>query len=126
MGFRTKWLPFVSAERAAGETKWSLAGLIRYSVDGMLAFSTRPLAISSILGAISCAVALIVMIVTVVKTLVFGNPVAGYPTIVCLILLIGGLLMFFIGVLGQYMSKTYLETKSRPAYVVRETEEGLK
>ena len=66
------------------------------------------------------------MIVTVVKTLVFGNPVAGYPTIVCLILLIGGLLMFFIGVLGQYMSKTYLETKSRPAYVVRETEEGLK
>ncbi len=126
VGFRTKWLPFVSAERAAGETKWSLAGLIRYSVDGMLAFSTRPLAISSILGAISCAVALIVMIATVVKTLVFGNPVAGYPTIVCLILLIGGLLMFFIGVLGQYMSKTYLETKSRPAYVVRETEEGLK
>lgn len=126
VGFKTKWIPYVSRDRAAGETKWTFKKLLRYSVDGMMAFSTKPLALSSILGVISCAIAIIVLLVTVIKTLIFGNPVAGYPTIVSLILLVGGLLMFFIGMLGQYLAKTYMETKHRPVYIVRETEEGLK
>ena len=100
VGFKTKWIPYVSRDRAAGTTKWSFMKLVRYSIDGMMAFSTKPLAISSILGVISCAIAIVVLLVTVVKTLIFGNPVAGYPTIVSLILLVGGLLMFFIGMLG--------------------------
>ena len=126
VGFKTKWVPFVNVERVAGETKWSFTKLVRYSIDGMMAFSTKPLALSSILGVISCAIAIITLLVTVVKTLIFGNPVAGYPTIVSLILLVGGLLMFFIGMLGQYLAKTYMEAKHRPIYIVRETEEGLK
>ena len=126
VGFKTKWIPYVSRDRAAGTTKWSFMKLVRYSIDGMMAFSTKPLAISSILGVISCAIAIVVLLVTVVKTLIFGNPVAGYPTIVSLILLVGGLLMFFIGMLGQYLAKTYMEAKHRPIYIIRETEEGLK
>lgn len=126
VGFKTKWIPYVSRDRAAGTTKWSFMKLVRYSIDGMMAFSTKPLAISSILGVISCAIAIVVLLVTAVKTLIFGNPVAGYPTIVSLILLVGGLLMFFIGMLGQYLAKTYMEAKHRPIYIIRETEEGLK
>ena len=126
VGVKTKWIPYVSRDRAAGTTKWSFMKLVRYSIDGMMAFSTKPLAISSILGVISCAIAIVVLLVTVVKTLIFGNPVAGYPTIVSLILLVGGLLMFFIGMLGQYLAKTYMEAKHRPIYIIRETEEGLK
>ena len=91
-----------------------------------MAFSTKPLALSSILGVICCVIAIIMLLVTVIKTLIFGNPVAGYPTIVSLILLVGGLLMFFIGMLGQYLAKTYMEAKHRPVYIVRETEKGLK
>ena len=117
VGFKTKWIPYVSRDRAAGTTKWSFMKLVRYSIDGMMAFSTKPLAISSILGVISCAIAIVVLLVTVVKTLIFGNPVAGYPTIVSLILLVGGLLMFFIGMLGQYLAKTYMEAKHRPIYL---------
>ena len=126
VGFKTKWIPFVSRDRAAGTTKWSFIKLVRYSLDGMMAFSTKPLAFSSILGVISCVIAIIMLLVTVIKTLIFGNPVAGYPTIVSLILLVGGLLMFFIGMLGQYLAKTYMEAKHRPVYIIRETEKGLK
>lgn len=126
VGFKTKWIPYVSRDRAAGETKWTFKKLVRYSVDGMMAFSTKPLALSSILGVIFCILAFISLIVTVIKTIIFGNPVAGYPTIVSLILLVGGLLMFFIGMLGQYLAKTYMEAKRRPLYIVRETEDGLK
>ena len=104
VGFKTKWIPYVSRDRAAGTTKWSFMKLVRYSIDGMMAFSTKPLAISSILGVISCAIAIVVLLVTVVKTLIFGNPVAGYPTIDSLRLLGGGLLMFIIGMLGQSLA----------------------
>ena len=126
VGFKTRWMEYENIERAHGETKWSFRKLVRYSVDGMMAFSTKPLALSSILGVICCVIAVITLLVTVVKTIIFGNPVAGYPTIVSLILLVGGLLMFFIGMLGQYLAKTYMEAKHRPVYIVRETEDGLK
>ena len=126
VGFKTKWIPYVSRDRAAGTSKWNFTNLLHYSIDGMMAFSTKPLAFSSILGVICCVIAIIMLLVTVIKTLIFGNPVAGYPTIVSLILLVGGLLMFFIGMLGQYLAKTYMEAKHRPVYIVRETEKGLK
>ena len=126
VGFKTKWIPYVSRDRAAGTSKWNFTKLLHYSIDGMMAFSTKPLAFSSILGVICCVIAIIMLLVTVIKTLIFGNPVAGYPTIVSLILLVGGLLMFFIGMLGQYLAKTYMEAKHRPVYIVRETEKGLK
>ncbi|MGM9551598.1 MAG: glycosyltransferase family 2 protein [Clostridia bacterium] len=122
VGFETKWIPFENVARVAGETKWSFKKLFAYSIDGITAFSTAPLKMSSWLGVVFCAIAFIFGIITVIKTLVFGEAVAGFPTLVCIILLLGGIQLLMIGILGQYLEKTYLETKSRPIYVVKETE----
>ncbi len=126
VGFRTKWLEFENVERVAGTTKWSFRKLLMYSFDGITAFSTTPLYISSFVGFIFCAVAFIWMLVYIIKTLIWGDPVPGFPTLACLILFIGGIQLLVIGVLGQYLAKTYIETKHRPIYIVRETEEDLK
>ncbi|MCQ2421348.1 MAG: glycosyltransferase family 2 protein [Clostridia bacterium] len=126
IGFRTKWLEYKNVERAAGETKWSFWSLFLYSLDGIVAFSTAPLLISSFMGMICCMIAVIMMVVVVVKTLIFGDPVGGWPSMMSVILLLGGLQLFSIGILGQYLEKTYLETKKRPIYLVKETEEGMK
>ena len=125
VGFNTKWVPFENVARVAGETKWSFKKLFAYSLDGITAFSTAPLQISSFIGILFCILAFIFGLVTFVKTLVFGEPVAGFPTLICVILLIGGIQLLMIGILGQYMSKMYVETKKRPIYVVKETEEDL-
>ncbi|MGN0582696.1 MAG: glycosyltransferase family 2 protein [Oscillospiraceae bacterium] len=125
VGFRTKYIEIKNVERAAGTTAWSFWGLFKYSLEGIVAFSTAPLAIASLLGIISCAIAVIMAIVTVVQKLAFGNPTSGYPTIVCLILLFGGLQLFTTGILGQYLAKTYMECKDRPIYLVQETEKDL-
>ena len=125
VGFRTKYIEIKNVERAAGTTAWSFWGLFKYSLEGIVAFSTAPLAIASLLGIISCAIAVIMAIVTVVQKLAFGNPTSGYPTIVCLILLFGGLQLFTTGILGQYLAKTYMECKNRPIYLVQETEKDL-
>lgn len=122
VGFNTKWIPFENVERVAGETKWSFKKLFAYSLDGITAFSTTPLQMSSLIGILFCMVAFIYGIITVVKTIVYGEAVQGFPTLVCLILLIGGIQFLMIGILGQYMAKTYVETKKRPIYVVKETE----
>lgn len=126
VGFRNTWVPYENVERVAGETKWSFWKLLKYSMDGIMAFSTAPLVISSVAGIVACIVAMVMMVVVVVKTLIFGDPVAGFPTLISVILLVGGLQMLFIGILGQYLSKTYLETKRRPPYIVRETESEVK
>lgn len=126
IGFRTKWLPYENVERVAGETKWSFWKLFLYSLDGITAFSTMPLMLSSLLGLICCVLALIMIVVIVVKTLLFGDPVGGWPSMMSVILLLGGIQLFSVGILGQYLAKTYLETKHRPIYLVRETEEGVK
>lgn len=126
VGFRTKWVPFVNVERVAGETKWSFWKLFRYSLEGIVAFSTVPLALASVLGVIVCLAAFIFVVVVLVKTLVFGDPVGGWPSMMCVILFLGGVQLLCIGILGQYLSKTYLEAKRRPVYLVRETEEGVK
>ena len=123
VGFKTKYIEYENVERAAGTTAWSFWSLFRYSLEGIFAFSTAPLAIASVLGLVSCVIAFLMMIWIIVKTLAFGEAVAGFPSIMCAIFLLGGLQLFCIGVLGQYLSKTYLETKQRPIYIVRETEQ---
>ncbi|HPY84293.1 MAG TPA: glycosyltransferase family 2 protein [Ruminococcus flavefaciens] len=123
VGFKVKYLPYENVERPAGTTSWSFWGLFKYSLEGIMAFSTAPLAIASMLGIISCIIAFILMIITVIKTLVFGDPVAGYPTTICVIFLLSGLQLFCTGILGQYLAKTYLETKRRPIYIASETDE---
>ncbi len=126
VGFQTKWVPFTNVERAAGETKWSFWKLFLYSLEGIVAFSTAPLAIAFVLGALLCAAAFLFIAVVILKTFLFGDPVSGWPSMMCVILFLGGIQLFCAGISGQYLAKTYLETKKRPVYLVRETEEGLK
>lgn len=123
VGFDTKWLEYENTERVAGETKWSFWKLFLYSLDGITAFSTAPLAVASIMGFLMCFAAFIMIIAIVTKTLIWGDPVAGYPSLVCIILLVAGVQTFCIGILGQYLSKTYLETKRRPKFIIKETNE---
>ncbi len=120
IGFRTKWIEYENVERVAGETKWSFWKLLLYSIQGVVAFSTVPLSIASVMGAIFCLIAVIGIIVVLVKTLIWGDPVAGFPTLACLLLFIGGSIQMSLGILGQYLAKTYLETKHRPVYIVAE------
>ncbi|MCX7657829.1 MAG: glycosyltransferase family 2 protein [Oscillospiraceae bacterium] len=126
VGFRTKYIEYENVERVAGTSKWNFWKLFLYSLDGIFAFSTAPLAIASVLGLIFCVISFIMIAVIVVKTLIWGDPVAGYPSLICVIFLIGGLQLFCVGILGQYLSRTYLETKKRPIYIVGETEKTKK
>ena len=125
VGFHTKWVPYENVERAAGETKWSFWKLLLYSLEGIVAFSTAPLAIASVLGALLCFGSAVAIVVVVCKTLLFGDPVDGWPSMMCVLLFFSGVQLFCTGILGQYLAKTYLETKRRPVYLVRETEEGV-
>lgn len=122
VGFNTKWISYENVERVAGETKWSFWGLFFYSLEGIIAFSTRPLAIASFFGILFCFISIIMICFIIAKTLIWDDPVAGYPSTICIIFFIGGIQLFCLGILGQYLSKTYLETKRRPSYVIKETE----
>ena len=113
-------MPYTVEDRASGESKWSFWKLFAYALDGIIAFSTTPLVIASILGVILCFVAFILIFVIVIKTLVWGDPVAGFPTLATLILLSAGVQLLFIGILGQYLAKSYTESKHRPVYIVKE------
>lgn len=125
VGFNVRYIEYENVERPAGTTSWSFWGLFKYSLEGIMAFSTAPLAIASMLGIIICAVAFILILVTIVKSLLgFNTSPSGYPTIICIIFLFSGLQLFCTGVLGQYLSKTYMETKNRPIYIAKETEES--
>ncbi len=126
VGYNTKYIEYENVERAAGTTAWSFWKLFLYSIDGITAFSTIPLALASVLGIISCLISFILILFIIIKTLVFGEDVQGYPTIICAIFFVGGLQLFCIGILGQYLSKAYLESKRRPIYIVKETEKSLK
>ena len=121
IGFQKKWLEYENIERAAGETKWSFWKLFLYALEGIVAFSTMPLVLSSVFGILCCALALVMIIVVIVRTLVFGDPTSGWPSLVCIMLLLSGIQMLGIGVVGQYLAKTYLETKHRPIYLTRLT-----
>lgn len=120
VGFETKWLEYQNVERAAGETKWSFWKLLLYSFDGITAFSTAPLAISSIMGILFCLFSFLFIIFIIVKKMVFGDPVSGWPSLVCLISFVGGIQLFCMGIVGQYLAKMYMEVKNRPIYLVKE------
>lgn len=121
VGYKTKWLEYENVERAAGETKWSFWKLLLYSIEGIVAFSAAPLAIASVTGILCCVLAAIFILFIVARTLMFGDPVAGWPSLVCIILLIGGLQLLSIGILGEYLAKTYLEVKNRPIFICKES-----
>ena len=121
VGYETRWLEFENVERSAGETKWSFWKLVRYSIDGIINFSNTPLQISSYLGMILTIVSFIAIIVEVIRALVFGDPVAGWPSLVCIITFIGGIELFCMGIMGQYIAQTYMEVKHRPHYIVKES-----
>ncbi len=120
VGFSTKWLPYENVERVAGETCWSFWKLLLYSVEGIIAFSTAPLSIASVWGILFCLAAFVGMLYIFIKTILWGDPVAGFPTLACLLLLIGGSIQLSLGIIGQYLAKTYLETKRRPIYILGE------
>lgn len=121
VGFNTKWLAYENVERAAGETKWNFWKLFVYSLEGIVAFSTVPLTIASLFGMLFIFVSLIAIIIIVVKTLIYGDPTSGWPSLVCIIFFVSGIQLFCLGIIGQYLSKTYLEVKKRPIYIVSET-----
>ena len=125
VGFKTKWLEYENVKRVAGETKWSFWKLVKYAIEGITAFSTVPLIMSSIIGLLFCLIAFLLILVIIFKTLVYGDPTSGWPSLVCIIFLVSGVQLFSLGIIGQYLSKTYLEVKHRPIYIIKETEEEL-
>lgn len=125
VGYKTKYLEYENVQRVAGETKWSFWKLFKYALDGIIAFSTTPLSLAAILGMVMCFIAFISIIIIIIKTLIFGDPVGGWPSMVCIILFVSGIQLFCMGIIGQYLAKTYLETKKRPIYIIKETEKGV-
>ena len=122
VGFETEWLECENVERVAGETKWSFFKLFAYSLEGIIAYSTAPLSIAPFVGSI---LSFLSILIVVIRALIWGDPVAGWPSTICIILFIGGIQLFCIGILGQYLAKTFLETKERPLYIIRESEEDI-
>ena len=125
VGFKTKWIEYENIERVAGETKWSFWKLFKYALEGITAFSTTPLILSSIIGILFCIIAFIIIVAIIIKTIVLGDPTSGWPSLVCIIFLVSGIQLFSLGIIGQYLSKTYLEVKNRPIYIVKETEKDV-
>ena len=121
VGYNTKWIEFENKERVAGTTKWNFWKLFSYAIDGIVGFSTAPLIISSIVGVIFCLIAFIMILVIIIKTLVFGDPTSGWPSMVCIMFFVSGIQLFCLGIMGQYLAKIYLEVKDRPIYIIKET-----
>lgn len=120
VGFRTKWIGYENRSRAAGKTKWSFWKLFAYSIEGIVAFSTVPLSIATLMGLLFCGLAFLMVVVIVIKTLMFGDPVGGWPSLACIVLLVGGVQLFCAGISGKYLSKMYMELKNRPIYIIGE------
>lgn len=120
VGFETKWIEFENVERQKGTTKWSFWKLLLYSLEGIMAFSTAPLAIASIIGILFCVLAFCMIIFIIVRTLVFGDPTSGWPSMICILCLVSGVQLFCMGIVGQYLSKAYMEVKKRPIYIAKE------
>lgn len=121
VGFRTKWLEYENIERSAGKTKWSLWKLFKYSVEGITGFSVAPLSLASVVGMLFCALSFIMIAVIIVRTLVWGDPVSGWPSLACIIFMVSGVQLLCTGIVGEYLSKTYLETKKRPIYILKDS-----
>jgi len=126
VGFKTEYLSYENRERVAGDTSWNFWSLFKYSIDGIINFSEAPLNFASIVGALSCLGAGIALIVIVIRTLIFGDPTSGWPSMVSIFLFVGGLQLLCLGIIGKYIGKIFLETKDRPIYIVKETEKSRK
>ncbi len=124
VGFKTKWIPYENVERAAGKTKWSMWKLVKYSLEGIIGYSTVPLALVSLIGVLFCIGAFFAILYIVIKTLIWGDPIGGWPSLACMILGVSGIQLFCMGILGQYLGKTYLEVKNRPIYVASSVEDN--
>lgn len=120
VGFQTKWIEYENIERTKGETKWNFWKLLIYSLEGITAFSTVPLSIAAFMGVLFCLLAFALIIFIIVRTSIFGDPVSGWPSLVCIISLISGVQLFCMGIIGQYLARTYMEVKKRPIYIVKE------
>lgn len=125
VGFNTKWISYDNINRKAGKTKWSFWKLFKYSIEGITAFSTAPLVLSAVIGIIFCLFSFVMIFVIILKTLLFGDSTSGWPSLVCIIFMVSGIQLFSIGVMGQYLAKTYLETKNRPIYIIKESSENI-
>jgi glycosyltransferase, group 2 family len=125
VGFNTKWLEFKTGDRVAGTSKFNFWKLFKYALEGIVSFSTAPLVLSAIIGVIFCFIAFVAILVIIIKTLAFGDPVSGWPSLACIVIFVSGVQLFFLGVIGMYLSKTYLEVKKRPIYIVKETEKDV-
>lgn len=121
VGFRTKWLEFENVERSAGETKWSFKKLLVYSMEGITGFSVAPLSLASVVGITFCGLSFLLILIIILKTLIWGDPVSGWPSLACIIFLVSGVQLLCTGIVGQYLSKTYLETKHRPIYILKDS-----
>lgn len=121
IGFKTYWLPYENVERVAGTTKWSFLGLFKYAISGIINFSSSPLDIASIFGIVMTFFSFVMLLVIIIRKLIFGDPVDGWASLMCTIIFIGGIQLFCLGVIGQYLGKTYMETKKRPIYIINET-----
>lgn len=120
VGFKTKYLEYENVERVAGETKWSFFSLLRYAIDGIVGFTTAPLRIATFLGTVVSLFGFIFMLFIVFKAMFVGDPVAGYPSMIAIICLIGGIQLIVLGIMGEYLGRTYMETKCRPNYIIKE------
>ncbi|MDD5602837.1 MAG: glycosyltransferase family 2 protein [Eubacteriales bacterium] len=120
VGFKTAWIDYANSERAAGKTKWSFYKLVRYSLEGTMSFSSAPLAAASLIGLLFCLISFILICVIIIKTLVFGDPTSGWPSLACIVFFVGGVQLFCTGIVGEYISRIYLETKKRPLYIINE------
>lgn len=122
VGFKTKWFDYENRERVAGETKWNFWKLFLYSLEGFVGFSTAPLTLAALIGLIFTLLSFVMIVFIIVRTLIYGDPTSGWPSMICIIVFLAGVQLFCIGVVGQYLAKTYLETKARPIYIAREKE----
>lgn len=121
VGFDVKWIEYHNVQRVAGTTKWSFWKLTKYALEGITAFSTTPLLISSAIGIFFCLISFLMILIIIFKTLILGDPTSGWPSLVCIIFMVSGIQMFSLGIIGQYLSKTYLEIKKRPLYFIKDT-----
>ena len=124
VGFNTKWIAYDNIERSAGKTKWNFWKLFLYALDGITAFSTAPLMVSTLAGILFCLLAFVMIVLIIVRTCLYGDPVSGWPSLVCIVLFVSGVQLFCLGIMGQYMSKEYMEIKNRPIYIIKETEKN--
>lgn len=126
VGYNTKWIEYENVERVAGETKWSFWKLFKYAMEGITAFSVFPLIISSLIGLLFCLIAFVLIVVIIARTYIYGDPTNGWPSMVCIMFFVGGIQLFSLGIIGQYLAKTYLEVKNRPIYIIKESEKSSK